>query len=126
MCAGKKKWRQMISQGESSHGVSEGAPSATPQTPQADKVASASEGAPVAAPQARAEADPEPSPHKTQRGGVSPSLRQRRASQGSASSGSRDHFGRGAAEQEQGTARAERSQPEAPEEEAAKAAKNTA
>ena len=99
---------------------------AAPQAPEADIVASASEGAPAAAPQARAKADPEPSPHKTQRGGVSPSLRQRRASQGSASSGSRDHFGRGAEEQEQGTARAERSQPEAPEEEAAKASKNTA
>ncbi len=46
----RKKTRQMISQGESSHGVSEGAPVAAPQTPKADKVASASEGAPVAAP----------------------------------------------------------------------------
>ena len=122
----RKKWRQMISQGESSHGVSEGAPLAAPQAPEADEIASASEGAPAAAPQARAKADPEPNPRKTLRCGVSPSLRQRRASQGSASSGSRDQYGRGAEEQEQGTARAELQQPEAPETTAARAAQNTA
>ena len=121
----RKKWRQVISQGESSHGVSEGAPLAAPSTPEADKGASAPEGAPLAAPQARAEADPEPSPHKTQRCSVLPSLRQRRASQGSASSGSRDQYGRGAEEQEQGTARAELQQPKAPETTAARTAQNT-
>ena len=116
----------MISQGESSHGVSEGAPMAAPQAPQADREARASEGAPVAAPQALAKADPEPSPQKTRLGSVLPSLRQRRASQGSASRGNRGHGGRGAGEQEHGTARAEHVQPEAPEVKAARTAENTA
>ena len=122
----RKKWREMISQGESSHSASEGAPWAAPQAQETNRRASASEGAPRAAPQAQAKADPEPSPHKTQRCSVLPSMRQRRASQGSASSGSRDQSGRGAEEQEQGIARAECAQPEAPETRAAKAAKNTA
>ncbi len=126
MCASKKVWRQMASQGESSHGVSEGAPAAAPQTPKADKEASASEGAPVAAPQARAEADPEPSPQKTLKCGVLPSLRKRKTSQGSTSSGSRDQIGRGAEEQEQGVARDEYTQPKAPESTAARTAINTA
>ena len=122
----RKRWREMISQGESSHSASEGAPWAAPQAQETNRRASASEGAPRAAPQAQAKADPEPSPHKTQRCSVLPSLRQRRASQGSASSGSRDQYGRGAEEQEQGTARAELQQPEAPETTAARAAQNTA
>ena len=68
MCAGKEKWRQVTSQGESLQAANEGAPQAAPQASEADHQTSAAESAPRAALQAQI-ADPEPSPQETHKSG---------------------------------------------------------